>query len=91
MIEFAVAIALLVGLISTRKLWNQWLKLQAESTSIWVKDSEVELQDKIAEVRKQTQFKEAWFSDEAEALAFQEAKNTFNIYDILKIQNYGNK
>ena len=52
MIEFAVAIALLVGLIATRKLWNQWLKLQAESTSIWVKDSEVELQDKIAEVRK---------------------------------------
>ena len=52
MIEFAVAIGLLVGLISTRKLWNQWLKLQAESTSIWVKDSEVELQDKIAEVRK---------------------------------------
>ena len=52
MIEFAVAIALLVGLISTRKLWNQWLKLQAESTSIWVKDSEVELQDKIAEVKK---------------------------------------
>lgn len=48
-------------------------------------------QAKIAEVRKQTQFKEAWFSDEAEALAFQEAKNTFNIYDILKIQNYGNK
>ena len=52
MIEFAVAIALLVGLIATRRLWNQWLKLQAESTSIWVKDSEVELQDKIAEVRK---------------------------------------
>ncbi len=52
MIEFAVAIGLLVGLISTRKLWNQWLKLQAESTSIWVKDSEVELQDKIAEVKK---------------------------------------
>ena len=52
MIEFAVAIGLLVGLISTRKLWNQWLKLQAESTSIWVKDSEVDLQDKIAEVRK---------------------------------------
>lgn len=52
MIEFAVAIALLVGLVSTRKLWNQWLKLQAEATSIWVKDSEVELQDKIAEVRK---------------------------------------
>lgn len=52
MIEFAVAVALLVGLIATRKLWNQWLKLQAESTSIWVKDSEVELQDKIAEVRK---------------------------------------
>lgn len=52
MIEFAVAIGLLVGLVSTRKLWNQWLKLQAESTSIWVKDSEVELQDKIAEVRK---------------------------------------
>lgn len=52
MIEFAVAIGLLVGLVSTRKLWNQWLKLQAESTSIWVKDSEVDLQDKIAEVRK---------------------------------------
>ena len=52
MIEFAVAIGLLVGLVSTRKLWNQWLKLQAESTSIWVKDSEVELQDKIAEVKK---------------------------------------
>lgn len=52
MIEFAVAVTLIVGLISTRKLWNQWLKLQAESTSIWVKDSEVELQDKIAEVRK---------------------------------------
>ena len=52
MIEFAVAITLIVGLIATRKLWNQWLKLQAESTSIWVKDSEVELQDKIAEVRK---------------------------------------
>lgn len=52
MIEFAVAVALLVGLIATRKLWNQWLKLQAESTSIWVKDSEVELQDKIAEVKK---------------------------------------
>ena len=51
MIEFAVAIGLLVGLVSTRKLWNQWLKLQAESTSIWVKDSEVELQDKIAEVK----------------------------------------
>ena len=52
MIEFAVAIGLLVGLVSTRKLWNQWLKLQAESTSIWVKDSEVDLQDRIAEVRK---------------------------------------
>jgi len=48
-------------------------------------------QAKIAEVKKQTQFKEAGFADEAEALAFQEAKNTFNIYDILKIQNYGNK
>lgn len=46
---------------------------------------------KVAEVKKQVAFKEAGFADEAEALAFQEAKNTFNIYDILKIQNYGNK
>lgn len=52
MIEFAVAIGLLVGLIATRKLWNKWLKFQADSVSIWVKDSEVDLQDKIAEVRK---------------------------------------
>ena len=52
MIEFAVAIALIVALVTTRKLWNQWLKLQAEATSIWVKESEVELQDKIVEVHK---------------------------------------
>ena len=52
MIEFAVAIGLLVGLVSTRKLWNKWLKFQADSVSIWVKDSEVDLQDKIAEVKK---------------------------------------
>lgn len=52
MIEFAVAIALIVALVATRKLWNQWLKLQAEATSIWVKEAEVELQDKIVEVHK---------------------------------------
>lgn len=52
MIEFAVAIALIVALVATRKLWNQWLKLQAEATSIWVKENEVEFQDKIAEVYK---------------------------------------
>lgn len=48
-------------------------------------------QAKIKEVKNQMKFKEAGFEDEAEALAFQEAKNTFNVYDILKIQNYGNK
>ncbi len=52
MIEFAVAIALIVALVATRKLWNQWLKLQADATSIWVKEREVELQDKIVEVHK---------------------------------------
>ena len=44
---------------------------------------------KVAEVKKQ--FTDAGFEDETEALAFQDARNTFNIYDILKIQTYGNK
>ena len=52
MIEFAIMIILLVGLIATRKLWNQWLKLQAECVTIWVKDSEVDLQSQIFEVHK---------------------------------------
>lgn len=52
MIEFALMIALLVALVSTRKIWNNWLKLQAETTTIWVKESEVDLQDRMAEVRK---------------------------------------
>lgn len=50
-----------------------------------------DIKAKIEEVKKQIQFNEVWFLDEAEALAFQEARNVFNIYDILKIQNYGNR
>lgn len=52
MIEFALMITILVALIATRKLWNQWLKLQAEQVTIWVKDSEVDLQQSMHEVKK---------------------------------------
>jgi phage gp29-like protein len=55
------------------------------------KNEEIEKKKKEEEKKRLENIKIAWFSDEAEAKAFEFAKNTFNIYDILKIQNYGNK
>jgi len=70
---------------------NKTYKAEVKQIKTDFANKKADTQAKIAEVKKQAAFKELGFADEAEALAFQEARNTFNIYDILKIQNYGNK
>lgn len=79
------------ALIAWVRLENKTYKSEATKIKTDWKGKKETTMAKVAEVKKQVAFKEAGFADEAEALAFQEAKNTFNIYDILKIQNYGNK
>ena len=51
-LSFTAFILVILLIIVTRKIWNSWMKVQAESAEIWVKDQEVDLQDRMADVSK---------------------------------------
>ena len=50
MIEFVAGIVLLIIAISARKLWQEYIVIASERTSLWAKEIENDLQPKIEQV-----------------------------------------
>ena len=50
MVEFVVGIVLLIVAISARKLWQEYIIVASERTSLWAKEIENDLQPEIKRV-----------------------------------------
>ena len=50
MIDFAVAVAMIVFIIAGRKIWQSYIIVASERTALWAKEAENNLQPEIKQV-----------------------------------------
>ena len=76
MIEFVIGIILLVAFISGRKIMQEYLIVASDSTSLWAKEIENDLQPKIEQV----------YNDRKALIQGSEHKRWLTVEDIDKLR-----